>query len=159
KNEMKIGVVIMPRRSAARLEFLDRLPDGAADAAAVRFRKAKVAIFQKRAQTLARPGGAIEPRQDDPGPGLRHGFLLPGSGLRMRTILQLQTGPILAPLTPRQRSGSAGLIGLCSDARAQAGPRRKAPVPIPGRRGPPPTAMARLPSPERQSRRRFPRWQ
>jgi hypothetical protein len=49
KNEMKIGVVIMPRRSAAGLELLDRLPDGAADAAAGRFSKAEVAIFQKRA--------------------------------------------------------------------------------------------------------------
>ena len=73
EDQMKAGVVIVPLGSAAGLELLDGPTDGPADAAFGGFRQAEIAIFQKRPQALARPVGAVEPRQDDFGLQLGHG--------------------------------------------------------------------------------------
>src|SRR5258708_28554484 len=67
EDQMKAGVVGVARGAAARLEFLDGAADGSAAGALGRFREPEIAILQKRPQALARPLGALEPRQHDLG--------------------------------------------------------------------------------------------
>src|SRR6478735_2424584 len=72
EDQVEAGVVGVARCAAARLELLNGAPDGAADAALGRFREPEIAIFQKGPQALARPIGAVEPRQHDLGLERRH---------------------------------------------------------------------------------------
>src|SRR5262249_59410979 len=69
---MKAGVVRMARAAPAGLELLDGAADRPADAALGRFRESEIAIFEERPQAFARPLGAVDPRQHDPGFQLGH---------------------------------------------------------------------------------------